>query len=443
MSESQVQQWRIYVQRKAALTTDDVAELEAHLCAQIDDLIAAGLSDDEAFLIAVKRMGSIDDLSREFAREHSERLWKQLVLTADEPGEAGGWGRGLWTAIALGIGAALSLRAGLAWLDEELFVRIVSVLALPWLGAYFAWKRRLSPLGVATLVAGYSAVGALLVAYPFDDQHSDTLLLASIHAPILLWLLTGVAYVGGDWRSGRRRMDFVRFTGEWAVYYFLLAAGGGLLLALTVATFNAIDVPAEVFLSGWVLPMGAAGAALIAAWLVESKQSVIENIAPVLARVFAPLTILLLGSLLVAFATNPDVIDVERELLILMSVILVLVLALTLYAMSARPPQEPAGLADWLQALLLVAAIAVDLVVLVAMASRIAELGLTPNRAAALGLNLLVLVNLTVSAWLSLAFLRGRCPVAAPERWQTSYLPAYAVWAAVVVLAWGPIFDWA
>ena len=44
----------------------------------------AGLpASDRAFLVAVKRMGSLDMLSREFAREHSERLWKQLVICSD------------------------------------------------------------------------------------------------------------------------------------------------------------------------------------------------------------------------------------------------------------------------------------------------------------------------------------------------------------------------
>ena len=186
-----------------------------------------------------------------------------------------------------------------------------------------------------------------------------------------------------------------------------------------------------------------AGAVVIAAWLVESKRNVVENIAPQLARVFSPLTILLLLALLVAFAVNPHVIDVERELLILMTVILVLVLGLWLYAVSARPSEAPPGLADGLQIVLVVAAIVVDLVVLVAMASRIAELGLTPNRSAALGLNILLLVNLLVSAWLGLAFVRGKKPLAALERWQTSYLPWFGAWAAVVVVLWGPIFSWA
>ena len=62
--------------------------------ATVADLGAAGLSDDEAFLVAVKRMGDIDGLSREFAREHSDRLWKQFVSPAPaERGRPMGWSR--------------------------------------------------------------------------------------------------------------------------------------------------------------------------------------------------------------------------------------------------------------------------------------------------------------------------------------------------------------
>src|SRR4051812_22652884 len=84
--EEQIAQWRQYLRRRQAIHGQDVEELEAHLRDQIGVLVEAGLAEDEAFLIAVKRMGSLDALSREFAREHSERLWKQLVV-APEAGE--------------------------------------------------------------------------------------------------------------------------------------------------------------------------------------------------------------------------------------------------------------------------------------------------------------------------------------------------------------------
>ncbi len=78
--EKQIAQWREYLHRRQALHGSDIEELEGHLRDQLTALTEAGLAGDEAFLVAVKRMGSLDALSREFARAHSERLWKQLVV---------------------------------------------------------------------------------------------------------------------------------------------------------------------------------------------------------------------------------------------------------------------------------------------------------------------------------------------------------------------------
>src|ERR1044072_7995678 len=89
--EEQIAQWRTYLRRRKALHGPDVEELEGHLRDQLAALTEAGLASDEAFLVAVKRMGSLDALSREFARAHSERLWKQLVMApeADAPANTG------------------------------------------------------------------------------------------------------------------------------------------------------------------------------------------------------------------------------------------------------------------------------------------------------------------------------------------------------------------
>src|SRR6185369_10597884 len=81
--EEQIDQWRSYLRRCQAIHSVDVAELEDHLREQVGGLMDAGLATDEAFLVAVKRMGELDALSREFAREHSERLWKQLVVSSN------------------------------------------------------------------------------------------------------------------------------------------------------------------------------------------------------------------------------------------------------------------------------------------------------------------------------------------------------------------------
>ena len=104
--EEQIAAWRGFVARRPTIATADVEELEGHLRDRIDDLRARGLSDDEAFLVAVRRMGQLDELSREFAREHSDRLWKQLVIGEADAPRSGP--NGLALAIALGAGAALA-----------------------------------------------------------------------------------------------------------------------------------------------------------------------------------------------------------------------------------------------------------------------------------------------------------------------------------------------
>jgi hypothetical protein len=441
--EAQIDQWRGYVQRRRAISASDVEEMEDHLREQVTDLTSTGLHDDEAFLVSVKRMGNLDEVSREFAREHSDRLWKQLVLVP-EPSDGGArsWRElGVVLALALGAGAAVKLGVEL-FADEMVVVRNIGLLVLPFLAGYFAWKRKLTWRVGAALLVPFALLAVVLNVYPFDPDGS-TLFLAASHSIVALWALVAVAYAGGRWRSDARRMDYVRFTGELVIYFVLLALGGGVLIGLTLGTLGLVGVDFEPVLESWILPFCVPGALIVAAWLVEAKQNVVENIAPVLTRVFTPLTIVMLLVFLGVFATTGGLLDVDRELLILMDAVLVLVLCLLLYSISARDSLAPPGLFDVLQLVLVVAALAVDAVTLSAMLTRIAEFGFSANKVAALGLNLVLLVHLAWSAWLTVGFLRGARTFAPIERWQTRYLPAYAVWALIVVVVFPPVFAFA
>jgi hypothetical protein len=206
--------------------------------------------------------------------------------------------------------------------------------------------------------------------------------------------------------------------------------------------FRAIDMDPGWFVAGWLIPCGAAGAVIIGSWLVEAKQSVIENMAPVLTKLFTPLFTILLLAFLVTMAWTGSPINVKREVLIGFDVLLAVVVGLVLYAASARDPQAPPDFFDGLQLLLVVSALVVDGVALWAIAARISEFGFTPNRVAALGENLILLVNLAWTAWVYANFLRRRGTFAALERWQIAYLPVYSVWAALVVVAFPPAFGY-
>jgi hypothetical protein len=446
--EGQIQQWRGYMRRRPELHDGDADELEDHLRSLIGELTGAGLHADEAFLVAVKRMGSLDDVSREFAREHSERLWKQLVLTgaAAAPAAAGAgrdWPAMVGWAAAAAVLIKIPAAFGYHLSDSDAFyARNLGLLALAPLAGYFAWQRRVRPpvVGVLALLFAAGAVGAN--AYPLAADAQSTLLTA-LHLPLALWLVVGVAYVAGDWRSERRRMDFIRFSGEWFVYFVLMALGGGVLTAFTLGTFHAIGIDATGFVDMWLLPCGATAAVVVSAWLVEAKQSVIENMAPVLTRVFTPLFTGVLLAFLAAVVWTGSGLDVQRDVLILFDLLLVVVLGLLLYAISARDPAARPGVFDRLQLALVVSALLIDVLVLLAITGRISEWGSSPNKMAALGENLILLTNLAWSAWLFAVFLRRRLPFARLERWQTGYLTVYALWAWTVVLVFPPAFHFA
>jgi hypothetical protein len=237
-------------------------------------------------------------------------------------------------------------------------------------------------------------------------------------------------------------MDFIRFSGELFIYYVLIALGGGVLMAFSALIFQAIGVDIEPLFESWILPCGAAGAVLVASWLVEAKKSVIENMAPVLTRLFTPLFAIVLLTFLGTMVWTGAGINIEREVLIAFDLLLVLVLALLLYSISARDPQSGPGVFDVVQVVLIVSALAADAVALQAIGARISEFGFTPNRVAALGMNVILLVNLAWSAALYIRFLGKRGTFPEVERWQTGYMPVYALWAALVVVAFPPIFGY-
>lgn len=448
-----VASWRAWMERRDVLTSSDIDELESHLRDRVDGLADAGLTEDEAFLIAVKRLGSIDALSHEYAAEHSERLWKQLVLH-DMPGPRGAdaavdtipflrRANGLAIALALGVGAGLAVKVTDLLVDDpDVVLRNAAVLVLPFLAAWFAWRRRPNVTVLAGVAGAFAVAAIALNGYPFQPD-AATAVLAAAASLVALWLVTGVVDMSGDWRSDRARMDFLRLSGEWAVYYVLIALVGVALSALTIAVFASIQVDVVPFVEEWVLPCGAAGAVLIAAWLVAAKQRVIENIAPVLTKVFTPLFTLMMLALIVAAVLQWNLVDASRDLLIAFDLVLVVVVALLVYSISARDPALPPAWFDRLQLVMLASALVLDVIVLVAMIARTGEFGFSANKTASLGLNLILLANLAWAAWLQVGFVRRSVAFGRLERWQTGYLPVYLAWATIILLLFPPVFRYA
>ncbi len=444
---SLIDRWRDFAVARGT-APEQLDRLERELRRQTTALCAAGLAPDEAFLVALKRLAADDESTRAFARAYADEQWDRPATAHTEKPAAPRVATEFWVMLGCAVAAALAVKVPVLFgytLDGDtgdFYALNLSFFVLPFLATYFIWKRRPAARVIGVLATIFVALAAIVNAYPFESGGS-TEILAAIHLPIALWLVVGVAHAGGDWTADRRRMDYVRFTGEWLVVYALIALGGGVLAALTIGAFEAIGLDASTFVGEWVLPCGAMGAVVVGAWLVETRRGLVGGMAPMLARVFTPLFALVLVALLVGVVWTRGAIDMQREVLILFDLLLVVVLALVLYAVSARDRFAAPGVFDGIQLALVGCALVVDVVALVNIAVRLSEFGLSPNRTTALGLNLILLVNLAWSAVLLVGFLRAKRGFEPIERWQMRYLPVYAVWAAIVVIVFPPLFGFA
>jgi hypothetical protein len=441
--DADITRWRAAITKSPVVDAADADELEGHLREQVADLVVAGLSNAEAFQIAVQRLGQVDQLTAEFAREHSDRLWKQLSLAAPA-GEKRN--RPLiemiaFAALGVVIIQVARILAGIPHNEASWFTPNLGFFVLTALLTYFAWRRRPSTRFIVIAAALLVALAVAINLYPLREFGQSRDLIA-IHLGVLLWFVVGAVYLGKPLTSAGRRMEFVRFSGEWAIYFVLLSLGGGVLTSLTGAIIAPIAPEAFGEIMIWILPSGAAAAVVVAAWLVEAKKGIVENLAPVLAAIFTPLFAAMSLVAAVVYLVS-GIRTFDRDLVTVLDVLLLVVFGLVLYALSARDPAKPAGVMDVVRLVAVLAALVLDVLVLGSMFARVSELGLTANRTAALGLNLILVVNLAVTAWLQIGMLRTRGTAVALERWQTRFLPVFGVWAAVVVLVLPVVFKFA
>jgi hypothetical protein len=442
--------WRHAVSPHVPADERHLANLEVQLRAELAALEATGLPEDETWLLAVKRLGDRSAPSTAVATERVDRLWRELARTDSAatgdvvvaPADHR-WRDALALAVAAAVTVQIArLATGLPDGDGTWLARNASLLVLPFLAAYLVRVGNRSRRAVLGIAGAFVAAALVVNLYPFAEAGS-TELLAIAHLPVTLWAVVGYAWLGADLRGSEGRMRLVRSSGAWFVTYVLFALGGGVLVGLTIALLAPTGLVDPEQLLPWVLPSGAAGAVVIAAWLVETRPQVVGAVAPTLAHVFTPLFAVMLVAVTGVYAVTGLGGAFDRELLATFDALLVVVVGLVLYSLAARDPSRPAGWSDRFLLVTVVAALVLDLLVLGAMAARIGELGLTANRVAALGLNLVLLGNLAGTAWHGLRFATGRGEIRALRRWQTAYLPVFPAWAAIVVVVLPPLFRFA
>lgn len=444
--ELNIRSWSDHLRARGNFKETDIIELENHLRDEMEDLIKTGLAEDEAFLISVKRLGNVSLISQEYSKVNSENLWKHLLADPIDSDSGYQNRRNIILVIIFSLLAGTLVKVpeifGIHLNDpasQSFYFRNLALFILPFISAFFMIKNKLSWKITASIMGIFCFTAIAINIYPYFNL-KNTELLTGIHVPIFLWLITGVSYMGEKWRNSRSRMDFIRFTGESVIYGVLIFCGLMVLAMFTEMIFSAIQIDMGWFISNYLIVYGICAAAMITVYLVEFKKSVVENFAPILAKIFSPLFLLTMCAFIVSMIVMGKSPFMEREFLIGFDLMLVLVLGLVLYVISARDIHDKANFYDFMNLALILTALVIDGIALSAILFRLSAFGITPNKVAALGENLILLVNLIGLAWLYICYFIKKIDFIKIEKWQTAYLYVYAVWMAVVAFLFPVVF---
>ncbi|MCF0074672.1 hypothetical protein LZD49_29575 [Dyadobacter sp. CY261] len=339
----------------------------------------------------------------------------------------------LFAALLAKIPAMLSLN------EEFFYTRNTGFIVFPVLMAYFAWRNNASWKTRASAF-GFVALSALFINLLPNDVTSDTLNLSCIHLPLLLWSMLGFVFGGGTWQKGANWLGFLRYNGELLVMMALLLISGGIMSGITINLFGLIGWDIQKFYSQYIVVSGLAAIPLVATFITRVQPTLVNRVPPVIAKLFSPVALVMLIIYLAAtlFAGKNPYHD--REFLLLFNGMLIGVMALIFFSV-AETEQSGTNRAQVVLLLLLSAVtLLVNSIALSAVLFRISEWGITPNRAAVLGANVLMLVHLFYVGLKLFGALNRKTDLALIARSLVTFLPVYSAWAAIVTFVFPLIF---
>lgn len=383
------------------------------------------------------------------------QVWNERLSHIDE--QESQQGVGVWSYKNIFLIALLSLIAGTLFklpinfekIDEEWFYtrNLAGIFIVP-LMVYFFFQRP-QMKRVVLIVLGVT-IGAwlYLTLLPYEYAGSswelreqfrafdDAITVAELHVPLFLWLLLGVAFAGKNWRVASDRMNFMRYNGEVIVYTTIIIIGGVVLTGITLGLLSLIERSYE--LSDWymdnVIPYGVVAAPIVATFLIDKIIGRRLNIAPTLAKIFIPLFLITTIAYLIIMAVYQQSPFNDREYLMAFNILLIVVLGLLIFSIAERNPDALIGLNDFMNIGLVLATLAVDLVALFAVLFRMTTdvYGLTPNRTAILGINILVFSHLVGILFHYIRFAMKKDGFIKLEKWIADFLPVYAIWSLAI-----------
>ncbi|MEO6694105.1 MAG: hypothetical protein ABIY50_04120 [Ignavibacteria bacterium] len=323
--------------------------------------------------------------------------------------------------------------------EEYFYPRNAGFVFFPILIMYFSWKNKI-PLKKFAVAAAAVLFSLVFINMLPEKNSSDTLKLSCIHLPLLLWSVLGFIFAGGKLSSYGERLGYLRYNGDLIVITAIILIAGGILTALTQGLFSLIEYNIFEFYLQYIVMPGVAAAPIIGTYVIEKNPQLVNKVSPVIAKIFCPVVLVTLIAYLIAIIISGKDPYNDRDFLIAFNGLLVIVMAIIVFSIAETSKSDKNRIEILILFLLSAVTIIVNGIALSAILFRISEWGITPNRAAVLGGNILILINLLLVTYKLLRTLLNKSEPEEIGKTISSFLPIYTLWTMIVTFLFPFVF---
>jgi len=323
--------------------------------------------------------------------------------------------------------------------EEIYYTRNIGFIVFPLLAIYFAWKNNLSARNIS-IVSGISVFSLTFMNLLPHNSDSDTLILSCIHLPFILWAMLGFVFTRNDHTNYEKRLDYLRYNGDLVVITTVILIAGMILSGITIALFSLIEFEIEEFYLQYIVVWGLAASPIVGTYVTQTNPQLVSKVSPVIARIFSPLVLVTLFIYLIAILISGQDPYNDREFLMIFNLLLIGVMAIVVFSVIEASRYSRYLIEIWILFALSVTTIIVNVIALSAIIFRISEWGITPNRLAVLGGNLIILTHLLIVTYDLYKVLSKQSNTDNIGVSIASYLPFYVIWAAIVTFVFPFVF---
>ena len=348
----------------------------------------------------------------------------------------------IFTMFAVIIAGLLAEIPNFANIDPENFYpKNISFIVFPLMIAFFFWVHKIQSRKIIATISAIIIISAIYINFLPNNTESQTFILACIHLPLFLWTVLGFSYISNNLNNYQRRLDFLRFNGDFIIMTGIILIAGAALTGITIGLFSLIDINIEKFYFQHIVVCGLAASPIVGTYLVYTNPHLVNKISPVIAKVFTPLVLVMLVVYLLAIiGTGKDPFN-DRDFLLVFNLLLIGVMAIIFFSIAETAKNSTTMMGILLLLALSLVTVMVNGIALSAILYRISEWGITPNRLAVLVSNILILINLIIVAYRLFKSVKNRNQIEHVERSIASFLPVYGLWALLVTFIFPLLFN--